>query len=350
MNVDGDHNLAAYPDVVKITIINLRASMLMLASNPPNYGGPMTLNVWAKPSQTQNASNQQNPGNVFLPLVNGVQSPTITLGVGYAAPSLAVSEYGAFDWRQCFSWSTAGDYANQYFFVDFTELYSYAFAPPTDGFETPSKGGPRGGTRLIFTFSSGGDNNWPSFVTIEVPAAIEVLGPGSAVYARAVLVSGADPTGNGGSLVDWDDIWAPNSDLGGTVTGDFYTPEDWVTVDTVATDAGANRVIYEILPGATDAVTMTLEVPVLGWVNNTPTIYPPPDDTTAAVQIATAGYAPWTAGPVSGAGADPAVHRSAYVPGQSAAGNRPLHDQPPVPVPGLRPGLGHRCGRCEHRG
>jgi hypothetical protein len=79
----------------------------------------------------------------------------------------------------------------------------------------------------------------------------------------------------------------------------YYSPSDtsaWTTVDTSAT---GNMVVYEILPGATDAVTTTLEVPIQGVLNATPpTPYPPPDDPSAQVTITMAGYAPWTGSPV----------------------------------------------------
>jgi len=101
MNPDGDQSTAAAPDTVYIGIDNLRVSALGLASNPPNYGGPLVLTVWAKPSQTRNGANQSNPGNVFLPLVNGIQQATLTIGLGYAAPSLQVTAVGGFDWRLC---------------------------------------------------------------------------------------------------------------------------------------------------------------------------------------------------------------------------------------------------------
>ena len=75
MNPAGDHSTAAAPDTVYVTIDNLRASALQLASNPPSYGGPLLVTVWAKPSQTQNTLNQSNPANIFLPLVDNVPQP-----------------------------------------------------------------------------------------------------------------------------------------------------------------------------------------------------------------------------------------------------------------------------------
>ncbi len=311
MNPAGDEDAADAPDSVYITIMNLRASMLGIASNPPNYGGPMSVTVWAKPSQTKIGANQSNPGNVFLPLVNNVQSPTITIGLGYAAPSLAVTESDYFDWRQCFSWSLGGvaPYNGyQYFHVDFTELYSYAFAPPVDGWETPSLGTAdvtdaqlplyppvttgQGGTRIVFIMSTGGDDGWPSWVSIWVPSAIEVYDGESTVYARAVLVNSPDANGNAGTLASWDnDSWAPDSDLYSDGVSLAWYAGPWVQVT-------SPMVVYEILPGASAAQTMTLEVPVQGQLTGTPTVYPPPDDPTAEITIVNAGYAPWTPGPV----------------------------------------------------
>jgi hypothetical protein len=311
MNPNSDTSTSALPDTVYITIYGLRVSALQLASNPPNYGGPLVLTVWAKPSQTKNTANQTNPGNIFVGVNGGLtnEQPTISVQLGYAAPSLVVAGGNTLDWRQCFAWSLPGQQVPQYFHVDFTELYSYAFSPPTDwsqtgrtiGWENPTIGG---GTRLAFVFSSGGDNNWPSYVTISVPQAIEVL-QGNSVIVEAVLVTGTNPDGSGGTvtaapaspLIGW------GSDSGldyGTLNADgWYYPADttaWTTVDTSAT---GNMVVYEILPGATDAVTTTLEVPVQGMLVATPpTPYPPPDDPTAMVTVVMAGYAPWTAGPV----------------------------------------------------
>ncbi|MGO9240686.1 MAG: hypothetical protein ACLQBJ_07725 [Bryobacteraceae bacterium] len=312
MNPDGDEDPSDAPDSVYITITNLRASMLGIASNPPNYGGPMTVTVWAKPSQTKIGANQSNPGNVFLPTVNGVQQPTIAVGLGYAAPSLAVTETDYFDWRQCFSWGQQGDSWDQYFHVDFAELYSYAFAPPVDGWETPSLGTAdvsasqlplyptivtgQGGTRLVFIFSSGGDDGWPAFVTLGVPSAIEVYDGYSTVYARAVLVNNPDSNGNGGTLATWDNSsWFPDTELYGDGVAGAWSALPWVTISPLGTPP---MVVYEILPGASPAVTMTLEVPVGGYLNATPSIYPPPDDPSAEVTIINAGYAPWTPGPV----------------------------------------------------
>jgi len=308
MNPNGDVSTSDAPDTVYITIYGLRVSALQLASNPPNYGGPLILTVWAKPSQTKSAANQTNPGNVFVGL-NGVtnEQPTINVQLGYAAPSLTVSGADSLDWRQCFAWSLPGQQVPQYFHIDFTELYSYAFSPPTDwsqtgrtiGWENPTISG---GTRLPFSFSNGGDNNWPSYVTISVPQAIEVL-QGSSVIVEAVLVTGTNPDGSGGTVTaaPAQDTFEVDSDLySDTLNVDaYYSPSDtgaWTTVDTSAT---GNMVVYEILPGATDAVTTTLEVPVQGMLVATPpTPYPPPDDPTAMVTVVMAGYAPWTAGPV----------------------------------------------------
>jgi hypothetical protein len=311
MNPLGDEDLASAPDSVYITIVNLRASMLGIASNPPNYGGAMTVTVWAKPSQTKIGANQTNPGNIFLPLINGVQSPTIVVNLGYAAPSLAVTETDSYDWRQCFSWSLGGPapYTGyQYFHVDFIELYSYAFAPPVDGWETPSLGTAdvtdaqlplyppvttgQGGTRLVFIMSSGGDNGWPSFVKIEVPSAVEVYDGYTTVYAVAVLVNNPDATGNGGTLASYDTTgWTADSTLYTDGVSLAYYTGPWVAVTT-------DTVIYEILPGASAQQTMTLEVPVRGSLIATPTVYPPPDDQAAMITIINAGYAPWTSGPV----------------------------------------------------
>lgn len=308
MNPNGDTSTSAAPDTVYVTIYGLRVSALQLASNPPNYGGPLVLTVWAKPSQTKSAANQTNPGNVF-PGLNGVTNaqPTINVQLGYAAPSLVVSGAGSLDWRQCFAWSLPGQQVPQYFHVDFTETYSYAFSPPTDwsqtgrtiGWENPTIAG---GTRLAFTFSSGGDNGWPTYTTISVPQAIEVLS-GTSVIVEAVLVTGTNPDGSGGTVTAAPDqgTFEVDSDLySNTLNADaYYSPSDtgaWTTVDTSAT---GNMVVYEVLPGATDAVTTTLEVPVQGVLNATPpTPYPPPDDPTAQVTVTMAGYAPWTAGPV----------------------------------------------------
>jgi hypothetical protein len=79
----------------------------------------------------------------------------------------------------------------------------------------------------------------------------------------------------------------------GGAAGGYYANDpsgNWETVT-------SNMVIYEILPGADPAVTMTIEIPVVGYITATPTIYPPPDDPSAAVTITTAGYAPWDPGP-----------------------------------------------------
>jgi hypothetical protein len=312
MNPNGDTGLTGAGtspvgtgfDTVYITISGLRVSALQLASNPPNYGGPLVLTVWAKPSQTKNGANQSNPGNVFLPLVNDIQQPTLAVTLGYAAPSLLVTETGFFDWRQCYDFT---DGTPQYFQVDFAGLYSYAFAPPTDGWETntvPSAG--YGGTRLAFTISNNllpgspdPQDNFPAYVTVSVPSAIEVLNAGS-VVVEALLVSNATPTGSGGTLADMSslDAFVPDSNVlgGSAVTGTYYAGP-WVNVDTTAGDQGSNLVVYEILPptALANAVTTTLEVPVMGVLNAVPpSPYPPPDDGTAAVTLTFGGYAPWT--------------------------------------------------------
>ena len=310
MNPNGDASTSAAPDTVYITIYGLRVSALQLASNPPNYGGPLVLTVWAKPSQTKNTANQTNPGNIFVGL-NGVtnEQPTISVQLGYAAPSLVVAGGNTLDWRQCFAFTLPGRQVPQYFHVDFTELYSYAFSPPTDfsqtgrtmGWENPTI---NGGTRLAFVFSSGA-NNWPSYVTLSVPQAIEVW-DGTSVIVEAVLVTGTNLDGSGGTVTappPGVGIAGWGSDAGldyGTMNAEgYYYPADttaWTTVDTSVT---GNMVVYEILPGAQDAVTTTLEVPVQGMlVAVPPTPYPPPDNPTAAVTVVMAGYAPWTAGPV----------------------------------------------------
>jgi hypothetical protein len=304
MNPNGDSSAQLTPDTVYITITGLRVSALQLASNPPNYGGPLVLTVWAKPSQTTNLANQTNPGNIFVGVNGGLtnEQPTISVQLGYAAPSLVVAGGGGLDWRQCFAWSLPGQQVAQFFHVDFTELYSYAFSPPVDGWENPS---PWGGTRLAFVFSSGGpgnDNNWPTYTTLTVPQAIEVYN-GSSVIVEAVLVTGTHADGSGGTVTTAPDqsTFELDSDLysGGVNSEGYYSPADptaWVTVDTSAT---GNMVVYEILPGATDAITTTLEVPVQGMLTATPPgPYPPPDDPSAQVTITVAGYAPWTAGPV----------------------------------------------------
>ena len=288
MNPDGDQSTAAAPDTVYIGIDNLRVSALGLASNPPNYGGPLVLTVWAKPSQTRNGANQSNPGNVFLPLVNGIQQATLTIGLGYAAPSLQVTAVGGFDWRLC---QRRGVSSYQYFGVDFSEVYSFAFAPPVDGWESPTKDG---GTRLAFVFSSGGDDGWPSFIDLFVPATIEVRqGATAVVVANYVQSPKAD--GSGGKVVPTQTgAFARNSTLlGANAAAGAYSSSQWVNI------TGTTLVVYEIAaaPSALQAITTTLEVPVRGELVSMPTPYPPPDDPKAQVTIIMAGFAPWTYAP-----------------------------------------------------
>lgn len=297
MNPAGDHSTAAAPDTVYISIDNLRVSALGLASTPPSYGGPLLLMVWAKPSQTKNSLNQSNPGNVFLPLVNGVQQPTLTVGLGYAAPSLQVTVVGSFSSRPPpVHWShgkpSTGSNNYQYFGVDFTELYSYAFAPPVDGWESPTK---NGGTRLAFVFSSGGDNGWPSFIDIFVPATVEVLDPTAGVVVLANYVQSPNADGSGGHVMPTQTgTFSSNSTyLGANAAAGAYSSAQWVNI------TGTTLVVYEIaaVPPALQAITTTLEVPVRGQIVSTPTIYPPPDDPSAQVTITMAGFAPWTPAP-----------------------------------------------------
>ena len=181
MNPNGDTSTSAAPDTVYVTIYGLRVSALQLASNPPNYGGPLVLTVWAKPSQTKSAANQTNPGNVF-PGLNGVTN---------AQPHHQCSDWvmrlpawrdrsGCFDWRQCFSWSLGGvaPYKGPIFPRRFHGTLQLCFSPPVDGWETPSLGTAdvtdaqlplyppdttgQGGTRIVFIMSTGGDNGWPT--------------------------------------------------------------------------------------------------------------------------------------------------------------------------------------------
>ena len=308
MNPDGDHSTAAAPDTVFISIVNLRASALGLASNPPNYGGPLVLTIWAKPSQTKNSANLTNPGNVFAG-INGTltnEQPTIAVQLGYAAPSLLVSEVSAYipppppppphvhgyHGKQGTGSSNTGSSNNvEYFGVDFAELYSYAFAPPVDGWESPSKDG---GTRLAFVFSSGGDNGWPSFIDLFVPATIEVR-EGATVVVVANYVQSPNADGSGGKVMPTQTgTFASNSTyLGVNAAAGAYSSSQWVNI------TGTTLVVYEIaaVPPALQAVTTTLEVPVEAEIVSTPTIYPPPDDPKAQVTIGMAGFAPWTPAP-----------------------------------------------------
>ncbi len=298
MNPAGDHSTAAAPDTVFISIDNLRASALGLASNPPSYGGPLVLTVWAKPSQTKNAANQTNPGNIFVG-INGAlmnEQPTIAVQLGYAAPSLQVSVVGSIGSRPPpVHWSRGGQSTGrnnpQYFGVDFTELYSYAFAPPVDGWESPAK---NGGTRLAFVFSSGGDNGWPSFVNLFVPATIEVRA-GATIVVVANYVQSPKADGSGGTVMPTQTgSYSPNSTfLGANAAAGAYSSAAWVNI------TGTTLIVYEIaaVPPALQAVTTTLEVPVRGQIVSTPTLYPPPDDPSAKVTITMAGFAPWTPAP-----------------------------------------------------
>lgn len=300
MNPAGDHSTAAAPDTVYITIENLRVSALGLASNPPYFGGPLVLTLWASASQTRNAANQSNPGNIFLPLLNGVQQPTVTVGLGYAAPSLQVSIVSSPPPPPPSHHHNRGGHTPppsnyQYFGVDFAELDSYAFAPPVDGWESPAKDG---GTRLAFVFSNGStdpNDAWPSFIDLFVPATIEVRDPvlGTVVVANYVQSPNAD--GSGGTVMPIQTgTYSPNSTfLGANAAAGAYSSPQWVNI------TGTTLIVYEIaaVPPALPAVTTTLEVPVRGEIVAPPTIYPPPDDPTAQVTITMAGFAPWTPAP-----------------------------------------------------
>jgi len=311
MNPNNDQYRPAVPadlyNNVFVTIVGLRVDAIALASSGPlSTPNALTLTLFAQPSHTTSAVNQQNPGNIFLPLVNGVQQYTLSISVGYSAPSLTVSENGVLTWQQCFDWrrhrndnsNGASDTKHLYFAVDFNELYSFSFAPPVDGWETPPAyvdpdtgmilGG---GNRLFFTFSSDGENAWPPFVQLEVPQGVQVFDSGS-VIVRALLVTDPNPDGSGGTVVDdpWPDLMSEgNSWHMHNAGGEWYG--DWYTVDT--SSGGSNMVVYQIV-AATPAVTTTLEVPVRGSLIDTPTIYPVPDGTNPMVSITHAGYAPWT--------------------------------------------------------
>jgi hypothetical protein len=296
MNPAGDHSTAAAADTVFISVDNLRASALGLASTPPNYGGPLVLTIWAKPSQTRNSANLTNPGNIFVGINGGLtnEQPTIAVQLGYAAPSLQVTEVSAYipppppHVRGYHDKQSTGSSNVEYFGVDFAELYSYAFAPPVDGWESPSKDG---GTRLAFVFSSGGDNGWPSFIDLFVPATIEVR-VGATVVVVANYVQSPNADGSGGKVMPTQTgTFSLNSTfLGLNAAAGAYSSPQWVNI------TGTTLVVYEIaaVPPALQAVTTTLEVPVKAEIVSTPTIYPPPDDPSAQVTIVMAGYAPWT--------------------------------------------------------